>query len=535
MTDIVKKLLEKRGVKDFEAFLNPSLKHLQSPSSLPGISEATEKILSIVIKNQKIVIFGDYDCDGICATAILVRTLNALGANVSPFLPRRIDEGYGMSQKSVARLLSEHGDVKLVVTVDNGINSIEQIDYLKSMAIDVIVTDHHLPGDSLPECICVNPKVASTLELSNLCGAGVALLLAQELVQTARCKKLYQGESIAAPLIVLAGLATVTDIMPILGHNRVLVSNALKLFSGSAPLGLRKLLEAASRTSLSTLNSRHFGFMIGPRINADGRLSDGMDALNLVLSNDPEQSFQFASKVDLKNKERKEIEQKMTEEAISKIVPNSPAQVIELDNGHKGVVGIVASRVLDYLKRRVPVCVVADGHGSARSPEGVNIRDAFCACREYLTNFGGHAAAGGFSVVENRVEDFRKALCEYAKNFAARDDAEDLAKSVDLVLSKRDVTVQLAEEIQQLEPFGEGNPEPVFLFENPEIENIKTSADGKHLFATINSFRAVWWNHGSEIDDVIAKTGGEIKISFTIEKSNFNGNTSVELRINDME
>ena len=531
MTEILKKLLERRGVKDFDAFLNPSLEHLQSPTSLPGIKEASEAMLPFITKREKIVVFGDYDCDGICATAILVRVLKALKANVVAFLPRRLDEGYGMTDKSVKRLLDEHPDVKLVVTVDNGINSIGQIDYLKSKSIDVVVTDHHLPGESLPRCISVNPKVASPPELADICGAGVAYLLAQEIVLSARKTGLYSGPKLGGPLIVLAGLATVTDIMPLLGYNRALVSNALKHFGEWAPQGLKKLLDVAMRKPVNSLNSRHFGFMLGPRINADGRMAEGLDALNLVLSDDADESYLFAQKVDDKNRERKDKEQTMTDEALSKIVPDAPAQVIELDEGHKGVVGIVASRVLEHLRRRVPVCVIAQHHGSARSPEGVNIRDAFDACKEHLTNFGGHAAAGGFSVLPGHIDLFREAFCRYARNFVSNDQISDVSKSAELVLSKDDVTSELADEIQRLEPFGEGNPEPVFLFSNPKIEQVGTFCEGKHLSAMVNSIRAVWWNHGREIEKFAAASTGEKNILFTIEKTFYKETPEVELRI----
>ena len=262
LPEVLRRLLRVRGIDDadLEKFLNPSLRDLADPAELPGISAAADVVLAALAARKRIVVFGDYDCDGVCATAILVKTLTTLAAAApspvvpvpQPFLPERLTEGYGMTDASVERLLAECPDVGLVVTVDNGINSIRQVADLKAKGVSVVVTDHHLPGEELPAAeVVVDPKVAAPDHLKELCGAGVAFFLANRLVAEAKRRGLYDGPKLGGPLLILAGLATVTDIMPVLGQNRILVAEALKNFRACAPLGLLELHSRAARTAPS--------------------------------------------------------------------------------------------------------------------------------------------------------------------------------------------------------------------------------------------------------------------------------------------
>jgi single-stranded-DNA-specific exonuclease len=538
VSEIVKKLLKARGIaeEDFAAFLNPSLSDIPKDKSLSGVEEAAEVILSAVAAGREIVVFGDYDCDGICATAIMVKTLAALDAKVSAFLPERFEEGYGMSEASLARMRREHPDVGLVVTVDNGINSVDEVAALSRDGIDVVVTDHHLPSDELPAAkAVVNPKVAATPRLADLCGAGVAFMFAKLLVVTARERGLYCGAKIAGPLTVLAGLATVTDIMPLTGQNRVLVAEALRLFSKEAPAGLKTLCEYAGKTAAYSMTSRDFGFLLGPRINAAGRLSSGMEALELILSDDGATIDYQARKVVGFNDRRKTIEREMTDAAMSSVVEGAPAQVIELPGGNPGVAGIVAARVMERLAdsgAAVPVCIVVDGHGSARSPEWLNIRDAMHACSEALVRFGGHAAAGGFKVKPERIGDFRRLMCEYCARAAKF--AEGRIEVVDAWTTAGDLTLDLAETIKRMEPFGEGNPEPVFAMRGVTFADVRPlGSNGRHLQVTFRDRslpRAVWWNHGDFIEKLRGTPSAEHDIRFTVEVSTY-GERHLELRL----
>jgi len=545
LPEILLKLLAARGIagEELEHYLKPSLSDLKNPEDLPGIVAAANVILEVVSSKRKIVVFGDYDCDGVCATAILIKTLTVLAPDVpiAPFLPERLSEGYGMSDASVARLLDEHPDVALVVTVDNGINSVMQIASLKTRGVRVVVTDHHLPGDELPAAeALVNPKVAAPAYFATLCGAGVAFLLANQLVTVAKKRGMYNGPNISGPLLVLAGLATVTDIMPLLGQNRIFVSEALRHFRTWAPIGLVELYARAARSGVEYLTSRDFGFLLGPRINAAGRLASGMDALDLILETNQERVREYALRIDLCNTERKAIEQKMIDEAMAKVVPGAAAQVIDLPEGHPGVAGIVAARVLESLGGAVPVCVLAGGHGSARAPEGFNLREAFVACDEFLTTYGGHAAAGGFATKLGQVGAFREALCAYA--MARRESGETIVAETDapeLWIETQDISLELAEAVERLEPFGEANEEPIFGIHNVCFTDVRPmGVDGKHLSVTIASssrasrgcLRAVWWGHGDLADSLRAAGSAPHNVIFSLIVSDY-GERHAELRL----
>ena len=531
--EIIARLLESRGISadGIDEFLSPSLRDLAPPCELPNVDAAADAILAAVRGGRTIVIFGDYDCDGVCATAILVRTLSAFGADVSAFLPERLSEGYGMSEASVARMLKENPGVGLVVTVDNGINSVENVAFLKEKGVDVVVTDHHLPGDTLPDCVVVNPKVSHPEIFENLCGAGVAFLLANELVTKARALGLYSGPSLAGPLLVLAGLATVTDVMPLLGQNRILVAEALNRFDSLAPVGLRSLFSKAARRGVVRHTSKDFGFLLGPRINAAGRIASGAEALRLVLANSQDEADEAARIVNGRNDERKNVEQKMLENALAKIVPSAAAQVIDLPDGHQGVAGIVAARVMERMDPKVPVCVVVGGHGSARAPDGINVRDALAASGEFLNRFGGHAAAAGFSVKDGMVDAFRERFAEVCSGLSAEVGDEKRGDVVDAWVSPDDLTIELAEWITRLEPFGEGNPEPVFGMKNAVLRDIRPlGAEGRHLALAVNGMRSVWWGRGDIVEELRGSSSTLRDVLFTVEESDY-GSHHVELRI----
>jgi len=537
LPELIIRILAARGVSGetaVEKYFSPSLHDLAKPQELPGVTEAVDAILSA---HGKVIVFGDYDCDGVCATAIMVNCLKAVlpDCEIVPFLPDRLTEGYGMSDGSVKRMLEENPDVSLVVTVDNGINSVDRVAELQERQICVVITDHHLPGERLPDAdAVVDPKVAAPPHLENLCGAGVAYLLANALVSESRQRGLYNGCSIGGPLLVLAGLATVTDIMPLTGQNRILVFEALQRFSSWAPIGLKELLNRASRSASVKLSTRDFGFAIGPRINAAGRMASGMQALELILSEDREIARELARIIDLLNADRKTREQKMTEDAFAKIVPDAPAQVIDLPDGHPGIAGIVAARVMEKLGGYVPVCVWAGGHGSARSPDGINIRDAFEACHDVLDNYGGHAAAGGFSVVGGQIDRFREMLCDYCRNLVAEKGDPGKSDEPDAWITPASLTLDLAEWVAKMEPFGEGNTEPRFGLRNVLFSDVRQMGpDGRHLQVSFRDKRiprAIWWSHGDRIEQLRKDSFVPYDLVCTLELSDY-GEHHVELRI----
>ena len=550
---IVEELLVKRGLSGeaLEAFLDPSLKRLAKASDIPGLRSAADVILPFVRDHRAIVVFGDYDCDGVCASAILVMALSRLGANAKMFVPDRFTEGYGMTVASVGRMLAEHPDVALVVTVDCGITSASEVKLLKDRGIAVVVTDHHMPPATLPECdALVDPKVSSQCDVAEalgakeLCGAGVAFFLANMLAARAIETGLYSGEKFGAPLLVLAGLATVVDIVPLLGQNRILVANALKAFRAAAPVGLLELLHRAQRRPVD-LTARDFGFLIGPRINAAGRMASAREAFDLLIETEREAAREHAFRVDTRNAERKTVENRMANDALSQIAEESPAAVVVNGGGgnpswHSGVCGIVASRIVE--KYGVPVAVAVDGHGSVRAPEGYDVHAALTECACLLDRFGGHKAAGGFTVREGKFEDFRSAFkmvcaAQCAKSGIVRE--RGLVREPELWISPGDLTMELHEALSVMEPFGEGNPEPVFGIRGILFSDVRLMGEnGKHAsfsFADRRIPRATWWNHGSEAEDIRARSAARFDVTFTLDVSDWGGEEPhLELRVREV-
>lgn len=545
LSPVKARILALRGVDSdaLDGFLNPSAKNLSSPSSLPGVDAAAERILAHFAKPGRIVVFGDYDCDGICATAILAMTLSRLAGEdrVATFLPERLEEGYGMTRTAIDRMLATYPDATLVVTVDNGINSVDEVDLLNAMGVEVVVTDHHLPGAKLPACTIVNPKVASPAPLAGLCGAGVAFMLSGALTKLAVERGIYSGEKFSGPLIVLAGLATVTDIMPLSGDNRILVASALKLFRRHAPLGLAELYARAASKYADRLTSKDFGFLLGPRINAAGRMASGTEALELVLCEDREDARALAMQLDTRNSERKTVEQDMTDSAASQLVPDAAAQVVLLPGAHQGVAGIVAARLMERAK--VPVAVIVDSRGSARAPEGYNLRDALEKCSDALDRFGGHAAAAGLAVkpgCENLFRELFAAACKEQRE--ANPACADRSVKVDAIIEPRDFdktsSLDLAEWLCScLEPFGEENPEPVFAFPAVHLAEARPFGEkGRHIqlkFRECPWLRAVWWNAGEDAESLRASSAKAKDVVFALDVSDY-GERHAELRVKEI-
>ena len=552
---ILARLLASRGVTEEgrEAFLDPSLTRLARSDDLPGMTEAVQVLLPFLHAKRKIVVFGDYDADGVCASAILVTALRRLGGNAEAFIPHRFGEGYGMTAASLERLWCEHADAALVVTVDNGISSPDEVAKLKVKGIRVVVTDHHLPGENLPKAdALVNPRVQSCPGSADLCGAGIAFFLASALAQAATEKGLYTGPKFSGPLLVLAGLATVADLVPLKEQNRILVAQSLAYFNRCAPCGLRELRDKAAR-SAAALTARDYGFLLAPRINAAGRMKTADVAFDLLVCTDEDRegARQLASRIDGFNGERRGFEQTMFQEAcaqIDKAGEEDLQAVVAWDAGcvtgatkgqrwHLGVAGIVASRLLEHY--HVPAAVAVGETGSVRAPDGYNVHDALAAASEHLVRFGGHAAAGGFTVKPGAFEAFRAAFttacAKQRKEHALDADARDF----DGWLEPGDLTPGLYADLRRLEPFGEGNPEPVFGLRGVTLREVRVmGVEGRHLslaFVNRDVPRAIWWGHGERAEDLRKHAARPYDVFFTLTTSSFDSALPhLELRVVDL-
>ena len=551
------RILASRGieVEDLAAFLDPSVRRLASPDGLPGVAEAVRIILPFVRDRRKIVVYGDYDVDGVCASAILVSTLRRLGATADAFIPDRFREGFGMTTASIDRLFREHPDLALVITVDNGITAIDEIARIRSRGITVIVTDHHLPplapGSTertvLPGAdALIDPKVAAGPEHADLCGAGVAFFLANALVAALREEAVAQGllkpgERLSGSLIVLAGLATITDQVVLRGQNRLLVIAALESFWRAAPVGLRELHWHSARRP-DPLKPRDFSFGIGPRLNASGRMDSARLSYDLLMTDDREAARELVVKIEAFNAARKTTENQMAEEARAQMeAQKGNAALVVADSRrpdgspkwNPGIAGIVAARLLETVQ--VPVAVVTEGHGSARVPPGYNVRRLLDAAADALARYGGHAAAGGFTVKPGRLDDFQRLFC-LASAACRAESAEDAAAvPFDGWLEPAALTLDLCEEIQRLEPFGEGNPEPVFGLRGVTFKSVEATGQGRRRHASFTFTRAdipcaVWWGHGDAVGWFCRHREARFDILFTLAMSDFH-TRHVELRI----
>ena len=538
---IVERLLELRGIGEDarEAFLDPSLRRLARGDDLPGVRAAVGVILPFVRDGRKIVVFGDYDCDGVCASAILVTTLRRLGADADAFIPDRFKEGYGLTAASIDRLFREHPSVGLIVTVDNGISAAREVAELKARGVSVVVTDHHLPEPDLPVAdALVNPRVAASPGCEELCGAGVAFYLAGALVQAATSAGIYSGGKFAGPLLVLAGLATVADLMPLRDQNRILVAQSLACFNRCAPVGLRELLLSAARVASSAPTSRDYGFLLSPRINATGRMESAVIAYNLLMEEDREVARNLAVRVNGLNSLRQTEEREMVVAVQAQVAPGRAAAVARREDGNSGVVGIVAARVMERL--RVPVAVAVGDNGSVRAPAGYNAHDALAASSAALERFGGHAAAGGFTLKDGMFEEFKRLFTDAcAAQYAANKEEIERGKVLepDLWLEPEDLTLELFDSMQVIAPFGEGNEEPVFGLRSVRFGDAKPiGAEGKHaVFSFVNRAipRAVWWNHGMDVEAIRAHDVPR-DVLFALIVSDYGGDRHLELRLIDV-
>jgi single-stranded-DNA-specific exonuclease len=462
-------ILARRGfesVEDARAFLEADERH--DPLALPGVAAASELIVSHVRRGSRIAVFGDYDVDGVCSTAILVRTLRSLGAEPVWELPSRFDEGYGLSTAAVARL-AERG-VGLLVTVDCGITAVAQVASARAAGLDVVVSDHHLPGEQLPDCVVVHPALGD-YGCPELCAAGVVLKLCEALDPPA-----------AEEHLDLAALATVCDLVPLRGENRRIVRQGLAAIARTEKPGLRALMSAAA-VEPAELTEQSLGFRLGPRINAAGRMHRADAALELLLTEDSGRAAEVARELDLLNGDRQQAETRILFAAEAACAPQASqgAIVVAGKGWHPGVVGIVASRLVERWRR--PCVVIAleedgSGRGSGRSISSYDLHGGLAACADHLTRFGGHRMAAGLELAAGAVEPFRAALAAHAGAALAPQDLIPVER-VDAVVPGGVLGLGLAEELESLRPFGIGNPQPTLLVPAARFQNVTGMGEDK--------------------------------------------------------
>ena len=540
----VAKLLVARGHHDLEqarAFLNPRLSSLADPFNLPDMERAVTRIWQAIDKQQKIIVYGDYDVDGVCSTALLFSVLERLGARVSPFLPHRLNEGYGLQCDALRRCL-ESESPQLIVTVDCGTGSIDAVALAVEAGVDVIVTDHHEPdGETAAALAIVNPKLGKDDAASMLAGVGVAFKLCHAMLKHGMDEDREVAHQVdLRTMLDLVAVATIADMVPLQGENRILARHGLRRLNEAPREGFAALLDVAGVKG--RLDAYHIGFVIGPRLNAAGRLGDARMALDLLLGENGAVR-DHARDLDAKNQERREIEAAMCREAIEDVDAGfDEAQVFGVVVGregwHIGTIGIVASRLCARYYR--PSIVIGfdketgRGRGSCRSIDSIDILDVLGECQDLLINYGGHKMAAGLDVAVENVDLLRERFNKVCK---ARLDGELPVpiQRIDAWIGMGEADKQLVHAIDQLKPFGSGNSSPVWGVRDVRVATTprRVGKDGDHLKFTVvqggSQLEAIGFNMGK-----IDFPDGPIDVLFQLRENTFRGRTSLEMNVKDL-
>ena len=527
-------LLVQRGHGTEESarrYLRPALADLSDPYAIAGMSAAVEVIVSTVRSAGRILIHGDYDVDGQCSSALLTRALRVAGADVVPFLPHRLRDGYDFGPAGLKA--AQAAGASLIITCDCGITAGETVRAARQAGIGVIVTDHHLPGAELPPALAVvDPqREDDTSGANDLCGTGIAFKLVQALVPA-----LGLPAHLAFHLLDLVALATVADVVPLQGENRILVRHGLKLLADSRWVGVRALIEATGLTGKEIV-ARHLGFVLGPRLNAAGRVADATDGLRLLLSDDPVEATALAKRLEGLNVERQALDQRMLEEALEQVErtgdPERDASfVLAGDGWHPGVVGIVASRVVERYGR--PTFLIAFdgeiGKGSGRSTSRFDLHAALLACGDLLERYGGHRMAAGLTIHRGRLEAFRERFGEVARQSLGPDDLGP-EQRVDLEIGLHEVTRDLERLCRYLEPCGQGNSSPVFGVRGVRFSNRSIVGSG-HLKGTLEDGTCKLSLIGFQWADRVPWLGEDlVDAAFRIECNEWNGTSTLQARL----
>lgn len=527
-------LLVQRGHGTVEAarrYLRPSLAELADPFLLAGMREAVDAIVHAVRSGGRILVHGDYDVDGQCSSALITRALRLAGADVLPFLPHRLRDGYDFGPAGLEA--ARAAGASLVITCDCGITAVETVRAARELGIGVVVTDHHLPGEELPAALAiVDPQRRDdTSGAHGLCGTGIAFKLVQALVPA-----LGLPANLPFHLLDLVALATVADVVPLQGENRVLVKHGLKLLANSKWEGIRALIDVTALAG-KEVSARHLGFVLGPRLNAAGRVADANDGLRLLLSDDPAEAASLATRLEALNVERQALDQRMLDEALEQVETSADPErdaglVLVGDGWHPGVVGIVASRVVERYGR--PTFLIAFdgeiGKGSGRSISRFDLHAALLECGDLLERFGGHHMAAGLTIHRSRLDAFRERFGDVARQALGPDDLGP-EQRVDLELRLDEVTSDLERLCRHLEPCGQGNPGPVFGIRGVRFTNRSTVGSG-HLKGTLDDGTNRIAVIGFQWADRVPWLADEpVDVAFRIECNEWNGISSLQARL----
>lgn len=537
LSNLVAKILSNRNIlgremqeDDIKKFLNPTRDDFYDPFLLPDMEQAVERIEQAINNNEKILIYGDYDADGITSTTILIKFFKEIGVEVDKYIPNRLEEGYGINNKALEEI--KNRGIDLIITVDTGITANDQVKYANELGLDVIITDHHEPSDEIPKAVAVidAKRKNNKYPFNQLAGCGIAF----KLTQAISIKRKLEPSKYLKNLDIVS-IGTISDLVPLVDENRVIVKLGLMLVKQTKNIGLRKLL---LKSQLKELDSTSISFGITPRINAAGRLGNQNDALNLFITEDAKEAERLSEILNSYNIERQKIGNKIYEEAISQLKDKEKNCIIlGKEDWHHGVIGIVSSKITEkFNKPSILLCFENNiAKGSGRSVPGFDLYKAISSTKEYLLGFGGHTMACGLSLTVENFEKFKKEITKYI------DENLDISKLekeiyIDEILTIDDLDIEKIKELKSLEPFGEENPEPIIMYKNVEINGIRTLSENKHLKLSLKKndkiIDAIGFNLGELVERY--KIGDTIDVVGNIEINSFNGKDLIQIRLIDI-
>lgn len=532
---LIATILSNKGItkkEDINQYLNPKRTDFHNPYNMPDMEKAVNRIIKAKELGEKVIIYGDYDVDGITSITVLKSFLQDIGINASFYIPNRLNEGYGLNIPAVENIAKQ--GYNLMITVDCGISCIEEVKRANELGMEVIVTDHHEVGEILPDAVAVVDckRKDNKYECRDLAGVGVAFKLAQAL-----SIKLGLDEKEYLKYLDIVCIGTISDIVPLVDENRVISKLGLMLVNQTKNIGLREILNASG---YKQIDSTAVSFGVAPRLNACGRMGHADEALKLLLSKNLNEVQELTTLLNNYNRTRQDIEKAIYEDAISQIENNELEKnrviVVAGNNWHHGVIGIVSSKITEmYFKPSILLCLEEGiGKGSGRSIPGFDLHDALTKCQDTLERFGGHAMAVGLTLKQENIEKFK----EKFEQIAEEQHIEEITPviKIDAKVNLSEINKQMVESLKMLEPFGEANKMPIFLFKNLKIDSIRALSEGKHLKLTLKDnsviVNAIGFNLGSLAEEY--RIGDKIDVVGTLEINSFNGVDTIQINLKDI-
>ena len=535
ISELLATVLVNRNITDddtIKLFLNPTRNDFYDPYLMPDMEKAVDRIIKAIDTREKTIIYGDYDVDGITSITVLSKFLKERGLVVGTYIPNRLDEGYGLNKNAIKKIADE--GYKLIITVDCGISGTEEVEYAYSLGMEVIITDHHEPLEKLPQALAVIDckRKDNKYPFNSLAGVGVAFKTIQAIGM-----RLNLEEKEYLKYLDIVCIGTISDIVPLVDENRVIAKLGLKLIKQTKSPGVKALLNASG---YSEVNSNTVSFGMAPRINACGRMGFEKDALDLFLTENIVEANRITEKLNEYNRQRQNIEKRIFDEALEKIktnkMENNNAIVLGAENWHHGVIGIVSSKITElYFRPSILICFEGEeGKGSGRSIPGFDLHEALCMSSQYLEKYGGHEMAVGLSLKKDKFEQFKNSLEKIAED-AHTEELVPVIK-IDKEISLKEITLENVKSLKSLEPFGEANKTPIFIYKNLKIDSIRALSEGKHLKLTLKDnntiINAIGFNMGQYSEEYLI--GDKIDVIGLLEINTFNGVESVQINIKDL-